>query len=137
MHDFSASNRSLTELIGKRRGIDEDWKPGDVFRQLLAVESELNGESPKARRELVCRDLAKLCLVRSDLKVVVYPGYEEGETRQLMLDAILRTIERCFEERPISGAWLFIGLLGAWPQQMSICFHVLNCTEHRLELMSW
>lgn len=137
MVDFSASNHSLTEVIDKKIEHDEDWKPEWRFKQYLAVESELNGGCPKARRDLACRDLIKLCLVRSDLKVLVYPGDERGKYQQAMLDAVLRTIGRCHAERPIPGAWLLIGLVGDWPERMSVSFHVLNNEKHLLEPKDW
>lgn len=135
--DFSASNRSLTEVIGKKRGSDEDWEPGWVFNQYLAVESELNGGCPKGRRDLACRDVIKLCLVQSELKVLVYPGDERDNYEQQMLDALLRTIKRCHANRRDPGAWLLIGLVGDWPDRMSVSFHVLNNKTHKLELKHW
>lgn len=126
MHDFSASNFALTEVTGKMEGFA--WSPEKFFKLHVAAESETGGGSFKVRRHLITRDLVKLCLVKADTKVLVYAGYPQAgknsQHRQPLLNLIVETIRRCYEEgRP--GGWLFIGLLGMWPDNQTMYLHTL------------
>ena len=102
MHDFSASNYALTEVTEKQDGFA--WPPDKLFKLHLAAESETGGGSFNERRNLVTRDLVKLCLVRADVKVFVYAGYPSGrEELPASAAAALwrgdrrKTIRRCSE----------------------------------------
>ena len=127
MHDYSAANYAITEVTGKTPGFV--WPPDKSFKLLVAAESETGGKSFNIRRNLVTRDLVKLCLTPAEVKVLVYKGYEEeratSENRQTMLDAIVETVRRCYEgQRP--GGWLLFGLLGKWPTTQSVYIHTLT-----------
>jgi hypothetical protein len=127
IHDFSASNYALTEVTGKNAAFDWTGKP--PFKFHLACESETGGGSYTLRRNLVTRDLVKLCVVQSDVKMLVYSGYPENgagsEHRQSMLDAVVETIRRCYDG-PRPGGWLLLGLLGTWPASQSVYAHTLT-----------
>lgn len=126
MHDFSASNYAVTELIGQVEGYPAKHNP--VFKMWLVAESETGGSSPRQRQKLVYRDMVKLCLVETEVRVLVYRGYDEEEAgeRHAMLDGALRTIRRITPApAPLQG-WLFIGLLGNWPHSQTMYFHTIS-----------
>ncbi|MBN9119038.1 MAG: hypothetical protein J0I06_07740 [Planctomycetes bacterium] len=128
MFDFSFSNYRIPELTGQWDG----WPNGSgtVFRLLLAAESEVQGTGFTGRVNLVTRDLVKLCLVKSDLKVLVYKGYDQEDEakgwKDGMLARIETTIKRCYENEHVPGEWLFLGLLGKWPESQSAYQHILT-----------
>lgn len=132
LFDFSVSNYPLTQLIGKSQVA---WPVGKLFRMYLVAESELNGASPSDRRYLVTRDLVKLCLLPSDIKMLIYAGYEHHDPKQLaMLGAIQKTISRC-SERWAAENWLFVGLVGRWPAFQACNFHVINPATETLDML--
>lgn len=140
MFDFSFSNSSLPQLIGKNEGFPAD----SVFELLLAAESEVQGGSPEDRIHLVTRDLVKLCLVNSRVRVLVYKGYEntnaDKDNRETMRKAIERTIQRCYGKGKgkIPGEWLFLGLLGKWPADQTAYQHILTPSMESLtEMEGW
>jgi hypothetical protein len=138
MFDFAYSNYRIPDLTGQWDG----WVEGAVFKLLLAAESEVQGTALTGRVNLVTRDLVKLCLVNSDVKVLVYKGYDPhddpNDYKSQMVAAIQRTIERCYKPGEIPGEWLFLGLLGHWPDSQTAYQHILTPeNKSMIEKVGW
>jgi len=95
--DFSFSSHDLRDVTGKKQ--DHKWKPEEKFFLWLAAESELSGD-PR-------RDLLKLCLVNSFVKLLVY---KQTDRRKKDFEQVIRLC--CGEDPSCQGTveWLFVGI---------------------------
>jgi len=114
MVDFSFSSHKLGDVYDQTK---YDWKSGEKFILMLAAEAESQEGAEKTARE---RDLLKLCLINSPIRILIFWGTpREFESRLRSLFKNL--ITRCCGPDPSSGGsagWLFVGLHGDWPTRL-------------------
>jgi hypothetical protein len=108
---------------------------------MFAAESEMENGNPQVRANAITRDMLKLCLVECPIKVVVYRGYDtrpvNSGKREAIIDRIVETVRRCRAPGNGSRGWLFIGLIGRWPDKTESYFHTMTNGADVAEQRNW